>query len=99
MKKFNLKILWLKQDIGFSIDHIVENGYSPLTSYFFWPRNDAWTQVKIELDSKPWLSENDKIDLLNQITSLINYWQDNNNSKSIEQVQQQFPDFIFFGYH
>lgn len=76
MKKFRLKTLWLDHNIAFSVDHVVKNGYSPLTSYYFWPRNDAWSQIKNELESKPWISKNDKIDILNEVAELINYWQE-----------------------
>lgn len=81
MQKFTLKILWLDNNIAFSVDHVVEHGSSPLTSYFFWPRNDAWLQIKSELESKPWISEDDKIDVLNEVTKLINDWQEKNKRK------------------
>lgn len=81
--------------MGIAIDHIVDRGYSPLSSYFFWPYNDAWTQIKIELESKPWISEADKIDLLNQATLIINYWQENKKDTSIAQVKRLFPELVF----
>ncbi len=83
--------------MGIAINHIVNEGYSPLSSYFFWPYNDAWTQIKIELESKPWISETDKIDLLNQTTLIINYWQENKKNQSITQVKKMFPELIFCG--
>lgn len=92
-EKFTLKILWLKQNVAFAIEHIVKQGYSPLTSYFFWPRNDAWTQVRKELESKPWIPSSDKIDILNKVTVIINYWQE----KKLDQAQKEFPGFIFYG--
>ena len=97
MNKYTFKILWLENNIALAIDHIVGQGYSPLTSYFFWPRNDAWIQLKQELESKPWIPENDKIELLNKATKIINYWQENGNKESIVKAQNQFPEFIFFG--
>lgn len=97
MKKFALRILWLEYGMAFSVDHIVDQGYSPLTPYFFWPRNDAWHQVKSELESKPWISKNDKIDILNDVTLILNYWQENKQSKTIIQVQEKFPSLVFYG--
>jgi 30S ribosomal protein 3 len=97
LKKFTFRILWLDNNVALAIDHVVGHGYSPLTSYFFWPRNDAWVQIKTELDSKPWISENDKIDLLNKATAIINYWQENGKTKSILKAQNKFPEFIFCG--
>lgn len=94
MNQFTFKILWLKSSVAIAIDHIVDKGYSPLTPYFFWPRNDAWTQLKIELESKPWISKNDKIDLLNYATKIINYWQKKSHKETIYQIQHQFPHCI-----
>lgn len=96
-KKFTLKILWLNNNIGFAIDHVVEKGNSPLTSYFFWPRNDAWTQIENELKSKPWISDNDKIYILNKLTSILNYWQENNTKEGIREAKKKFPCTIFYG--
>nr|QCI05047.1 Plastid-specific 30S ribosomal protein 3 [Callithamnion tetricum] len=97
MLKFTLKILWLDNNVAIAIDHIVGTTSSPLTAYFFWPRNDAWEQLKSELDSKPWITEEQKVDLLNKTTEIINFWQDKGTNKSIKQAQQNFPEFIFAG--
>nr|YP_009293738.1 putative ribosomal protein 3 [Rhodymenia pseudopalmata]AOM64420.1 putative ribosomal protein 3 [Rhodymenia pseudopalmata] len=97
MTKFTFKILWLENNIAIAIDHVVGKSFSPLTSYFFWPRNDAWDQLKSDLESKPWISENEKISLLNQATEIINFWQEKGKNKSIVQAQEKFPDFIFAG--
>ena len=36
---------------------------SPLTEYFFWPRKDAWEELKSALEGKPWVSERSAADL------------------------------------
>ena len=97
MQKFTFRVLWLENNVAIAIDHLIGNNISPLTSYFFWPRNDAWEQLKTELDSKPWISENEKIILLNKATEIINFWQEKGKTKSFEEAKRKFPEFIFTG--
>jgi len=40
---------------------------SPLTEYFVWPRKDAWEELKLALEARPWISDKDKILLLNRL--------------------------------
>nr|YP_009297160.1 putative ribosomal protein 3 [Porphyridium sordidum]AOM66503.1 putative ribosomal protein 3 [Porphyridium sordidum] len=97
MSKFILKILWLDNNVAIAIDQLLLNSTSPLTSYFFWPRNDAWEQLKVELESKPWIEERDKVVLLNKATEIINYWQEEGRKYPLSQVQAKFTDCIFAG--
>ena len=97
MSNFILKILWLDNNVGIAVDQVLSNSTTPLTSYLFWPRNDAWEQLKIELESKPWIDEKDKVTLLNKATEIINYWQEDGRKESIGKVQSKFPDLIFAG--
>lgn len=78
--KYLFKVLWSKTDIGIAINEIHQGIIDvPLTSFYFWPREDGWKLLKAELDSKPWMEEHSKIEILNGYTLIINYWLKNSN--------------------
>merc|ERR1719389_657489 len=84
---FKLKFLYLEKNIGFAVDQVVGKSQhlSPLTQYFFWPRDDAWEELKSHLESMDYISE------------IINYWQEEGESHSLEDAREAFPDCIFMG--
>ncbi|XP_077234518.1 small ribosomal subunit protein cS23-like isoform X2 [Tasmannia lanceolata] len=78
-----LKFIWLEKNIGLALDQVIPgHGTIPLSPYYFWPRKDAWEELKSKLESKPWISQKRMIILLNQATDIINLWQQSGGNLS-----------------
>ncbi|KAL2509613.1 30S ribosomal protein 3-1 [Forsythia ovata] len=78
-----LKFIWMEKNIGLGLDQMIPgHGTVPLSPYYFWPRKDAWEELKTTLESKPWISQKKMIILLNQATDIINLWQQSGGNLS-----------------
>ncbi len=75
LPEYKLTFLWLEKNIAVAVDQVYARGQtSPLTEFFFWPRKDAWEELKAALEARPWINERDKVILLNRLTEVINFW-------------------------
>jgi len=79
MSKLTLQVLWFKNSLGLAVNQKTSSGLFPITAYYFWPINEAWEQLQIELKSKPWIEEGEQIKLLNLAVEVINQWQQTQN--------------------
>lgn len=96
LPEYRLTFLWQEKNIGVAVDQVYSRGQtSPLTGYFFWPRKDAWDQLQADLATRSWVTQRDQIVLLNKLTEVINYWQDNTTKHSVEEARAAFKDCTF----
>ncbi len=93
--QLKLKVLWVKDILGLGVDQLTIKQQYPLTLYYFWPRTEAWEQLKSELDSKSWLSKKEKIEILNLAADVMNHWRKYRNMDNIENVKNKFFEAIF----
>ncbi len=87
MKKSNyiFKVIWGKETIGIAINKILKsNKTSPITTFFFWPKENGWELLKNQLYTKPWTNEDDKLEILNGYNKIITYWLQ--NAKNINNI-------------
>ena len=89
-----LKLVWQEQFLGLSLNQIIDNHSIPMTSYFIWPKTDAWEQLKFEFDSKPWIQEAEKVMVLNNITRLMNQWREKRSISQLTDIEMRFSATI-----
>lgn len=93
----SLSILWLDKNIAVGVDQEFQKGLrSPVTEYFFWPRIDAWEELRRVLDEKAWIPDQQKAELLNRVTEVISYWQQEARP-TLESARHTFKDCRFQG--
>mgnify|MGYP001375632405 CR=1 FL=1 len=94
--QLELKILWAKNFLGLALDQVSTRYTLPITSYYFWPKTEAWEQLKLELNSKTWLTQEEKIRILKITRDVMEYWLSYRNTKTIEDFKEDFQKFEIF---
>ena len=88
--QLKLKIAWFKNFLGLAIDQVnLDQRYS-LTPYYFWPKTEAWEQLKLELDSKSWLTQKEKVNILKIASNVMEYWLSHRNTRTAQDLLEDF---------
>ena len=91
--QLQLKVVWLGNFLGLAIDNVNLNQIYSLTPYYFWPKTEAWEQLKLELDSKLWLPQEEKVRVLKLAGNVMNYWFSSRDLKIVKtDFIQKFPE-------
>ena len=97
--QLRLKVAWFKNFLGLAVDQVNTNQQYFLTPYYFWPRTQAWEQLKLELDSKVWLTQEEKTRILKITGDIMEYWLTYRNNKNFENFKDDFrTEFVIINY-
>jgi len=88
--QLRLKVAWFKNFLGLAVDQVNTNQQYFLTPYYFWPRTQAWEQLKLELDSKVWLTQEEKTRILKITGDIMEYWLTYRNNKNFGNFKDDF---------
>ena len=90
--QLKLKIAWFNNALGLTINQVSSDQSYALTRYYFWPKTEAWEQLKLELDSKFWLGKEEKIKILKTAGDIMNYWLSHRNAKTAVNLNEDFQE-------
>ena len=90
--QLKLKIAWFNNFLGLSIDQVNSNQQYPLTPYYFWPKTEAWELLRLDLNSKGWLSQEEKFKILQITGDVMEYWLSYRDIKTCKNLQEDFTE-------
>ena len=90
-----LKVLWQTNFLGLAVNQQLKEGSIPISSYYVWPKTGAWEQLKLELDSKLWLTEQQRTKILNVTAEIMNFWRQKRHEKNVKFLVQKFDELFF----
>jgi 30S ribosomal protein 3 len=90
--QLKLKIAWFQDFLGLAIDQVQINQNYSLTPYYFWPKTEACEQLKLELDSKFWLTKDEKIKILKMASDVMNYWLSSRDNRNFGNIKKTFSE-------
>ena len=90
--QLQIKIFWDKNFLGISLNQISFKHKFALTPYYFWPKIELLQQLKLELNSKLWLSKETKIETLKIVGNVMNYWLSYRKIKTVENFRSEFAN-------
>ena len=93
-----LKVIWQKQFLGLAVDQVNKTITLPITAYYFWPITDAWKQLKLELESKPWINTTETVKVLNLATDVIASWQKEHTQEISPSMKEKLAQASFSSY-
>ena len=80
--------------MGLAIDQSKFRKHYSLTPYYFWPKTEAWEQLKLELDSKLWLTKKKKLSF-KIARNVMEYWLSSIEIKNLKILKQEFKEIKF----
>jgi 30S ribosomal protein 3 len=94
-KKYSLKVYWSEESLLLGVDRLYNASRSPITDYFNWPKENAWESLKVQLEKKEWIDQQERYSLLQQATDVINFWQQKKENPSVDKAREKFPEILF----
>nr|YP_011007082.1 putative plastid-specific 30S ribosomal protein [Phaeostrophion irregulare]WAM64369.1 putative plastid-specific 30S ribosomal protein [Phaeostrophion irregulare] len=97
LNNYLFKVIWGKSYIGIAIDKTITGNITfPITTFFFWPTQNALGLLERELFLKPWITSEDGLEIIHDARKLIDYWGSNiEDIEGITKLIKESPVYNF----